>query len=217
MTGGGHEGTQGWHDPAQVEWYLARMDRMEARASGEKALIEAITTPPRRVLDLGCGDGRVGELVASAYPDVVEVVAVDRSEAMLVRARERLTDPRFRVAQHDLADSIVGLGRFDAVVSGFAIHHVTDDRKRDLFAEVNGILEPGGVFVNLEVVASSTPRRHSEFLEAIGQEADDPEDRLASVEDQLAWMRDAGLIEVECLWRWRGFAVLAGEAAPGLG
>jgi hypothetical protein len=62
------------------------------------------------------------------------------------------------------------------------------------------------------VVASGSPRRHAEFLAAIDRGADDPEDRLAPVEDQLAWMRSAGLVDVDCLWRWRGFALLVGVA-----
>lgn len=67
------------------------------------------------------------------------------------------------------------------------------------------------MFLNLEVVASATRERHAEFLAAIGRTADDPEDRLAGVEEQLGWMRDAGMANVDCLWRWWGFALLAGE------
>ncbi len=63
-----------------------------------------------------------------------------------------------------------------------------------------------------EVVTSATPARHAEFLAAIGREVDDPEDRLASVEDQVRWMADAGLVDADCLWRWRGFALLVGDA-----
>jgi tRNA (cmo5U34)-methyltransferase len=96
-------------------------------------------------------------------------------------------------------------------VSGFAIHHLEHPRKQALFGEIAGQLTPGGTFLNLEVVGSATARRHAEFLAAIGRTADDPEDRLAPVEEQLEWMRSAALTEVDCLWRWRGFALLAGE------
>ncbi len=67
--------------------------------------------------------------------------------------------------------------------------------------------------MNLEVIASATAQRHAEFLTAIGRTHDDPEDRLAPIEDQLVWMHDAGMDNVDCLWRWRGFALLAGERA----
>ncbi len=120
-------------------------------------------------------------------------------------------DQRVTIEQWDLTRSIEPLGEFDVIVSGFAIHHLEDDRKRGLFREVSGQLLPGGLFANLEVVASATPELHAEFLELIGRPADDPEDRLVDVDVQLAWMREAGLAQVDCLWRWRGFALLAGR------
>jgi hypothetical protein len=96
-------------------------------------------------------------------------------------------------------------------VSGFAIHHLEDDRKRQLFGEVARQLHPGGVFANLEVVGSPTPELHDAFRAAIGRREDDPEDRLVGVETQLDWMRSAGLVQVDCMWKWRGFGLLIGE------
>jgi cyclopropane fatty-acyl-phospholipid synthase-like methyltransferase len=205
--------TGGWSDEEQVDWYLERIGKLEARRTGEQMLAESLPAAPKRALDLGCGDGRLVALVLSECATVEHAVAVDVSPPMLERARERFADDvRVDVRQHDLRDAITALGRFDVVTSGFAIHHLEHDRKRALFAEVAAQLGPGGVFCNLEVVASATPQRHAEFLAAIGRTADDPEDRLAPVEDQLAWMRDAGLVNVDCLWRWRGFALLVADA-----
>src|SRR4029077_5208380 len=92
----------------------------------------------------------------------------------------------------DLNDPLAGLGRFDVVVSGFAIHHVSHDRKQALYREVAEQLEPDGLFANLEIVQSATPELHAEFLAAIGRDADDPADRLAAVEPQLRWVRAGG-------------------------
>jgi len=203
----------GWSDAEQVEWYVSRIGRLEPRLAGERMVADALPAEPRRGLDLGTGDGRLVALVLDERPSVAEVVAVDCSPPMLERARARFADDaRVRVDSWDLNDSISPLGDFDLVVSGFAIHHLEDRRKQELYGEVARQLQPGGAFLNLEVVASATPERHAEFLTAIGRTADDVEDRLASIEDQLAWFRAAGLVNVDCLWRWRGFAVLAGEA-----
>lgn len=205
--------TAGWTDPDQVAWYTQRIGKLEARRAGEQMLADVLPAEPRRVLDLGCGDGRLAALVMDARPSVDAVVAIDSSPPMLDLARERFTgDPRVDVGVGDLRDPITDLGEFDVVVSGFAIHHLEDDRKRSLYGEIAAQLRPGGTFANLEVVASATERRHAEFLELIGRAADDPEDRLAPVEDQLAWMRDAGMADAECMWRWRGFALLVGDA-----
>ena len=206
--------TGGWSDETQVAWYVERIGRLEARRAGEQVLVEALPADPRRVADLGCGDGRLSALVLAHRPHVEAVVAVDCSAPMLARARDRFAgDQRVEVATWDLGDPITALGHFDLIVSGFAIHHLEDQRKRELLGEAADQLTAGGVFANLEVVASATPRRHAEFLTAIGRTADDPEDRLATVADQLAWMQAAGLQQVDCLWRWRGFALLVGEAA----
>jgi ubiquinone/menaquinone biosynthesis C-methylase UbiE len=182
-------------------------------------VVELLPLAPRRVLDLGCGDGRLSELVLAARPGVEEIVAVDCSPPMLELARERFaSEPRVKVVEGDLRETIARWGRADLVLSGFAIHHLEDERKQDLFAEAARLLGPGGAFVNLEVVASASAARHAEFLAAIGRTADDPEDRLATVEDQLAWMRIAGFADADCLWRWRGFAVLVGRVPiEGLG
>jgi tRNA (cmo5U34)-methyltransferase len=205
--------TAGWTDPGQVEWYLDRMDRLAPRRAAEELLATLLPPQPQRLLDLGCGDGRLAALALEARPSLTDVVALDRSPPMLDQARQRFgPDPRVTVGQWDLADSIASFGEFDVIVSGMAIHHLVDQRKRSLLGDVGRQLRPGGLFANLEVVSSATPELHAEFLAAIGRSADDPEDNLVAVETQLDWMRAAGLTQVDCLWRWRGFALLVGRA-----
>ena len=104
------------------------------------------------------------------------------------------------------------MGSFDLVVSSFAIHHVVDERKRALYGEVFDLLRPGGSFLNLEHVASATPALHVDFLSVLGiaPEDDDPSNQLAFVEPQLAWLREIGFVDVDCFWKWRELALLAG-------
>lgn len=203
-----------WQDEAKVEEYLDRVGRLPARLAGEAALTEALPPTPARLLDLGTGDGRLVDVVLRARPSIEEVVALDRSPPMLERAAARFAaDPRVRVVERDLQAPLHPLGSFDVVVSGFAIHHLEHDAKRRLFAEVATVLRPGGAFADLDVVESATPELHATFLAAIGRPDGDPEDRLAPVDDLLRWMRAAPLAQVDCLWRWRGFALLVGGAA----
>jgi tRNA (cmo5U34)-methyltransferase len=206
--------TGGWSTESQAAWYVERISGTHPRQPGEAVLAEVLPAAPQRVLDLGGGDGRLTALVLASRPRVTEAVLIDRSPPMLRMAAERFADDsRVRVRSWDLGDPIAGLGEFDLIVSGFAIHHLEDFRKRELFSEIAHQLTHGGLFANLEVVTSRSPQRHAEFLAAIGRTADDPEDRLASVDNQLRWMEAAGLSNVDCLWRWRGFALMVGERA----
>ena len=92
-------------------------------------------------------------------------VGLDVSEPMLEQARERFGGiAQVELLAHDLADPLPAVGRFDAVVSSFAIHHLEHERKRSLYGEVFSLLAPGGVFCNLEHVASATRSLASALL-----------------------------------------------------
>lgn len=205
-----------WRDETKVAEYLGRIGRLEARAEGERELVAALPADVRRVLDLGCGDGRLIDVVRAARPGVEQAIGLDVSPPMLARARaNHAGDPVVEIVEHDLRSPLPVTGPFDAVVSGFAIHHLSHERKRALFAEVVDLLRPGGVFVNLEVVRCATDTLHTEFETLIGRPGGDPEDVLAGLDEQLGWMRDSGLADVDCQWRWRGFAVLTGRGVGG--
>jgi hypothetical protein len=56
---------------------------------------------------------------------------------------------------------------------------------------------------------------HEEFLERIGftVESEDPSNKLLDVETQLGWLREIGFADVDCHWKWRELALLAGRRA----
>jgi SAM-dependent methyltransferase len=202
-----------WTSSEHVRDYLERADSISHREEGEAALLELIPREAARILDLGAGDGRLLALVRSEHPDT-DAVAVDFSPAMLEAARARFAGgPRVTVIAHNLDNPLPALGKFDAVVSSFAIHHVAHERKRTLYREIFDLLNPGGVFCNLEHVSSPTPRLHEEFLLRIGftVATEDPSNKLLDFETQLEWLREIGFAEVDCFWKWRELALLAGR------
>jgi SAM-dependent methyltransferase len=199
-----------WSDADHVRRYLDRADEFPRRAEGEGVLLDHVPRHVGRVLDLGTGDGRLLALLQRDRERLFGI-GLDGSGVMLKAARERFAgQERIELVEHDLINPLPQLGRFDAVVSSMAIHHLEHDRKRALYAEVFELLEPGGVFANFEHVASPTERLHLAFYAAIGEplEHEDPSDRLLDVETQLRYLRDAGFTDVDCYWKWLEMALL---------
>jgi tRNA (cmo5U34)-methyltransferase len=204
-----------WTSPEHARDYLKRADQISHRSEGESVLLEFVARGARTILDLGTGDGRLLAIVLRVRPDA-NAVALDFSPAMLDAARKRFeSDSRVEVIAHNLDSPLPNLGRFDAVVSSFAIHHVTHERKRELYSEVYRSLNAGGTFCNLEHVSSPSARLHGEFLSSIGfsVETEDPSNKLLDVETQLVWLREIGFKDVDCHWKWRELALLAGVKA----
>jgi tRNA (cmo5U34)-methyltransferase len=214
-----------WTSPGHAHDYLNRADSILHRGEGESTLLEFIPKTAGRILDLGTGDGRLLALVKSMWAgrqaavgrDLdVQAVAIDFSPAMLAAAERRFgADSSVTIVAHNLDHPLPALGKFDAIISSFAIHHLVHPRKRALYAEIHAALNPGGVFCNLEHVASPTPRLHEEFLRCIGYtvETEDPSNKLLDLETQLGWLREIGFVDVDCHWKWRELALLVGRRA----
>jgi len=192
--------------------YLSRADKIPHRTEGERTLLEFVPAAAKRILDLGSGGGRLLSLVLADRP-LANALALDISVTMLDRLAQRFnSNPRVQVIEHDLSSPLPDIGRFDAIVSSFAIHHLTHARKRQLYAEIFARLNPDGVFCNLEHVASPTEQLHISFLSAINYtpETEDPSNKLLDLATQLLWLGEIGFVHVDCHWKWRELALLAG-------
>ncbi|MCW4030374.1 MAG: class I SAM-dependent methyltransferase [Candidatus Bathyarchaeota archaeon] len=209
-------------DKAHSEWqtsehalsYLARQDKLPHRTEGEKVLLSQIPQDAKRVLDLGTGDGRLLALIKLDHPNI-EGVALDFSEPMLEQAKKRFgNDKKVTFFKHDLALPLptARLGTFDAVISSLAIHHLEHPRKEQLYVEIYKLLNPKGVFCNLEHVSSSTENLHLKFLAEINMtpQNEDPSNKLLDCETQLGWLRKIGYADVDCYWKWFEVALLVG-------
>lgn len=206
----GHE----WHEPEGVARWLDTRRRL-APAEEAEALIMDHLLPATvwRVLDLGTGDGHLIAAILERWPTAA-AVGLDLSEGLLDLARARFDDTnQVALRAHDLMDPLPSdVGRFDAVVSGLAIHHLADDRKQSLFGEAFSLLDPGGVFCVLDVVASPTPELHERAQAALGFAPEDQHlsDQPAPLDVQLLWLRGGGFDHVDCFWKWFELAVFAG-------
>lgn len=192
----------------------------------------------RRIVDLGCGDGIMARAALEICPGA-EALLIDHSEPMLERARQAMAPyaGRCTIRAADLAHPLnaqVADVSVDLVISGYAIHHLPDVRKRALYEEIFASLLPGGLFVNVEHVASPSARLEDLFdalyidhLTAALQQPreqvaerhharpDKADNLLAPQELQLQWLREIGFEDVDCFFKWLELAVFGGVKPSG--
>ena len=199
-----------WSSAAHALDYLRRADSIPHRVEGEATLLEFVPIEANRILDLGSGGGRLLTLVKAALPRA-QFVGLDFSPTMVETLHKLFaSESNVTIVAHDFENEMPAMEPFDAVISSFAIHHVSHERKRTLYQEIFGLLAPNGVFCNLEHVASPSPRLHAGFLQAISWGEEDPSNKLLDFETQLVWLREIGFIDVDCHWKWRELALLVG-------
>jgi len=131
--------------------HAASFSRTRSRPwRGWERLLELAAPDPAarlRVADLGCGNGRFGEFLASARPGELDYVGVDASEKLLAVARQKLPDVDLVCADLLEADlgALLGERRFDLVVLLGVYHHVPGYEERRRLLEACGkLLAPGG-------------------------------------------------------------------------
>jgi len=147
-----------------------------------------------RVLDAGCGSGRVTEHLLERLPRG-RVVALDASPAMLEEARRRLSrfDGRVEFVQADLAHPLPIEGTVDAILSTATFHWVLDQDA--LFHNLAGVLRPGGWLASQSGGAGNIAR----FLQVVAGIGDgwQGEYRFETPESARARLVAAGFVEID--------------------
>jgi tRNA (cmo5U34)-methyltransferase len=208
-------------------------------------IVHAARPTVRKVLDLGCGDGVLGRAILARHPKA-RGTFLDFSETMIGRAKEKFTGApaihEFILADYGKPTWSAALSsprRFDVIVSGYSIHHQPDQRKKEIYAEIFGFLKTGGIFLNLEHVASESDwsgkifddyfidalyefnRRNGEtqsraaLAAAYDQRPDKAANILAPVETQCHWLREVGFARVECFFKVFELALFGGVKPKG--
>jgi ubiquinone/menaquinone biosynthesis C-methylase UbiE len=191
-------------------------------------------------LDIGCGDGILGHTILAHYPDAKGVL-LDFSEPMIEAARHKLVANRRQLqflnvdyGQPEWISAVAADAPFDAIVSGFSIHHQPDTRKKELYSEIYNLLKPGGIFINIEHIAPDSEwheelfsqlfvdsliahnQRHQPELSPqeterrFREREDQHANILAPLDLQLDWLREIGYQRVSCYLKIFELAVFGG-------
>jgi len=180
-----------------------------------------------RMLDLGTGTGILAAHVAARVPPSA-LTLLDGSPDMLAKANERLAAHHPALVVADMNDALPA-GEFDVIMSSLAIHHLEHGQKRDLFARIHCALAPGGMFVNAEQMLAPEQwqqtlwkRVHLDTARSLGSSEAEiawgvelmKQDRCATLDQQLGWLREAGFARTGAFFQWFHFAVYAAWKTP---
>ena len=233
-----------WKLPAIVNRFLsyrAAIPLAQEQIGVMMSILKSREGPVESFLDLGCGDGILGAAILGEYP-ATRGVFVDFSEPMLEQARNQLKEYANQLVFESLdygdpawMNAIQSHAPFDAVVSGYSIHHQPDSRKYSIYQEIFSLLKTSGWFVNIEHVSSASQlnidlfenhyissryaieqrnggtRTFNQLAEEYKNRPDKAANILAPTELQCDWLREVGYEEVDCYFRIYELAVFGGR------
>lgn len=194
---------------------------------------------PIRILDIGAGYGALAAAVLNDRPNST-AVCLDASEAMLKLGEERNSNLRNRItfvqASLEAPNWVKSVeGTFDAVISARALHHFTENQRRKyIFQEAFTLVRTSGCFINADNVRARTKalveryrQARDEYLDRYVKESSGGKTNLAEakaaspstyhgphnngyLEEELAWLREAGFEDVDCFWKFTTTVVYGG-------
>jgi len=110
---------------------------------------ETLTLPNvcthKRVLELGCGNGKTLKAILKQNPS--EVVALDFSAQALIQVQEAIADPRVTFIQADVTHLPVHLGTFDIIVCYYLLNNFTLSAQKKLITSLKAFLAPQGILL----------------------------------------------------------------------
>lgn len=178
---------------------------------------------PKCILDLGAGTGLLSNFWYQHCPDSGYVL-VDIADDMLNVARKRFAG--INSVSYQILDYSNGLpdGDFDTIVSALSIHHLENEEKINLFAQIYDKLPEGGLFVNYDQFCAGQAVMDEWFntywenqLANSGLTDNDIElwkerrklDKECSVEEEIEMIRKCNFKSVKCIYSYQKFSVIA--------
>ena len=196
------ESIQAYDLPGRVANYDADMDLMHPNRHKMAETIESVLAvsgaPPRLAIDIGTGTGFLANCLLGAFPDL-RIIAIDGAQQMVDLARTRLGPLArrvdFRVGDFRDLETLCGNdGPADAVVSAYALHHLSSHEKLHVLRTAHGLLRLGGWFLNADLTLAEDDELDAitQHLRVRGivQRADGHDPRFADVSATRRFLDD---------------------------
>ena len=188
--------------PHRVASYDADMEIMHPNRHNMAEVIESVLAvadvPPEVVIDVGTGTGFLVSRLLHAFPDL-RIIGIDGAQQMVDLARTRLGSlaqrVEFRIGDfRDLSALCGNVGAVEAVVSAYALHHLSAGEKLEVLRVAHGLLKPGGWFLNADVTLAEDNQLEEVVqrmrVRGIVQRANGRDERFADVRTTRQFLDD---------------------------
>jgi len=173
-----------------------------------------------RVLDLGCGNGVLSQLVLKKLPNAY-VVGFDMTPKMIEAYEENLSPyrGRYELMLGDYRFDSIG-SNYDIILAGLTLQHLTWGERKDFYTLIYDILNPNGLFILNDIIIDedwdTRNLQYSSWMKFIASNGEDPDfwldkhmtkDYPVTLEDHFKWLEQAGFSKMDCYWRFYNFAI----------
>ena len=173
-----------------------------------------------RVLDLGCGNGALSELILKKLPNA-HVVGFDHTPKMLEAYEEKLSayEGRYELLLGDFRFDPIG-SRYDIVLAGLSLQHLTWGERKDFYKLVYSVLNTNGSFILNDIIIDedwhTRKLQYKNWMDFIAANGEDPDfwlnkhltkDYPITLEDHFQWLEEVGFSKTDCYWRFSNFAI----------
>lgn len=174
-----------------------------------------------RILDVGIGTGTISKILLERYLNST-VHGVDISEKMIKVCREDLKKYSKRLTiSCGAIEKIDPSNKYDLVVAGLSIHHLTNSAKSKFFKNIWKSLNKGGVLLIRDIVRSKSVKINKIYrnlwIDFMNKNNIKPNkitknskdnDITTTVENHMTWLKEAGFRDVDCVWKYNNVAII---------
>jgi len=212
------------HFSGQAVKYENLMERLVPQYRKQREIIYELlpekSAQPLCVLDLGCGNGILSELVLNKLPNA-HVVGFDLTPRMLQEYEKNLSRfrGRYELMLGDYRFDSIG-SNYDIIMAGLTLQHLTWGERKDFYKRIHTILNHNGAFILNDIIIDEDwdirKLQYSKWMNFIASNGEDPEfwldrhmtkDYPVTLEDHFLWLEEAGFSKMDCYWRFHNFAI----------
>jgi len=173
-----------------------------------------------RVLDLGCGNGVLSEIVLKKLPNS-HIVGFDITDEMLMAYKQKINQytNTYQLIKGDYKNDSIG-DSYDIILTGMTLHHLNWEERKAFYKKLFKSANKNAVYISNDIIIDEDidVQKHQyqlwkQFMKEQGENPDFwynkhiNKDYPIILSDNFNWLKDAGFKQTACHWRTYNFAI----------